>query len=300
MTDDECVSFLQWALPRMHLYWPGYRKVRAQVCKRVTRRLKDLALADAGAYRAYLDARPQEWNALAALCTIPISRFYRDRSLFEFLGREVLPSLARAALERGAPVFRCWSAGCASGEEPYTLALLWALLIQPRFPQLQLAIVATDVDPRLLERAAQGCYRASSLKELPADWLARGFAVNGELFCVREELRRPVEFLHSDVRRFAPPGPFDLVLCRNLVLTYFAPPLRDEVMRRIVSTLRPGGALVIGIHEALSDDLAAMQPWPGTRAIFRVASRDRGSGEQIDQASSDAGHTGASSSAVSS
>ena len=281
MTDGDCVAFLQWALPRMRLHWPGYRRVRGQVCKRIARRWKDLELADLDAYRARLDVCPEEWNALAALCTIPISRFYRDRSLFEFLGRNVLPALARAAAARGEPVFRCWSAGCASGEEPYTIALLWALLIQPRFPALKLAIVASDVDARLLARAVQGCYRASSVKELPAGWLPRAFERRGDLLCVRDELRGPIEFLHSDICRSAPAGLFDLVLCRNLVLTYFAPPLQVEVMQRVAAALRPGGGLVIGIHEALPEDLGAMQPWPGARAIFRKASRDQSSGEAV-------------------
>lgn len=104
MSDSDCVAFLQWALPRMSLQWPGYRLVRAQVCKRIARRLKDLGLADLQVYRNRLERRPDEWQALAGLCTIPISRFYRDRGLFDFLGRHVLPSLAQAAMERDDPV----------------------------------------------------------------------------------------------------------------------------------------------------------------------------------------------------
>jgi len=278
MTDADCVAFLQWALPRMGLNWPGYRKVRAQVCKRIARRCQDLRLAGLGAYRARLDACPEEWNALAALCAIPISRFYRDRSLFDFLGRDVLPALAREAASRAVPVFRCWSAGCASGEEPYSIALLWASLIEPCFPALRLAIVASDVDARLLARAVQGCYRASSLKELPAEWLSRAFERREDLFCVRDELRRSLEFVCSDIRQWTPAGQFDLVLCRNLVLTYFAPPLQSEVMQRITGALRPGGALVIGIHEVLPKELGALQPWPNTRAVFRKVNLDQSSG----------------------
>jgi len=275
MTDADCVAFLQWALPRMGLNWPGYRKVRAQVCKRIARRCQDLELAGLGAYRARLDASPEEWNALCALCSIPISRFYRDRSLFESLGRDVLPALARGAEARGEPVFRCWSAGCASGEEPYSVALLWASLIEPCFPKLRLAIVASDVDARLLARAAQGCYRASSLKEVPDEWLSHAFERRDGLFCVRDQLRRAVEFVRSDIRQWTPVGQFDLVLCRNLVLTYFAPPLQSEVMQRIVGAMRPGGALVIGIHEALPKELEALQPWPSARAVFWKVSLDQ-------------------------
>jgi chemotaxis protein methyltransferase CheR len=281
MRDSDCVAFLQWALPRMSLHWPGYRLVRGQVCKRIARRLKDLGLADLAAYRNRLEGRTQEWEALAALCTIPISRFYRDRGLFDFLGREVLPSLARAAMQRGAAAIRCWSAGCASGEEPYTLAALWAFLMQAHYPVLKLEIVATDVDRRLLERATRGCYRASSLRELPDEWVARAFETRDDLLCVRDELRRPIELVHADIRRSMPPGPFDLVLCRNLVLTYFTPLLQQEVMQRVVASLRPSGALVVGIHERLPDACTAMEPWPGGRATYRKLSEQRSSGEAV-------------------
>jgi chemotaxis protein methyltransferase CheR len=78
-TDAECVDFLQWALPRLGLRWQGFRKVRRQVCRRVARRIAELGLADADAYRLYLERNPQEWDALAELCRVTISRFWRDR-----------------------------------------------------------------------------------------------------------------------------------------------------------------------------------------------------------------------------
>ena len=143
-------------------------------------------------------------------------------------------------------------------------------LPDPTAPNL--TIVATDVDARLLERAARGCYRASSLKELP--WLARAFETHEDLLCVREALRPPVEFVHSDIRRSTPAGLFDLVLCRNLVPTYFSPPLQQQVMQRVVASLRPGGALVLGIHERLPDALTAVAPWPGGRATYRKGVMD--------------------------
>jgi chemotaxis protein methyltransferase CheR len=266
--DADCTAFLQWALPHLGRSWPGYRRVRRLVCRRLGGRLSELGLADLDAYRRHLADRPGEWASLDALCGIPVSRFYRDRGVFDALDRTVLPALAAAAPPRTA--LDAWSAGCASGEEPYSLAVLWTVRLQPRCPQLGLRIVATDLDERLLARARAARYAASSLKELPEDLLAAGFEPADGGWRVRDRFRR-VEFLRQDLREAMPDGPFDLILCRNAVLTYYAPTVQLAVMRRIAERLRPGGALVIGIHESLPDGLAGLAPWPGARGIHRRA-----------------------------
>lgn len=137
----------------------GISQGAGQVCKRVRHRLQELALADVAAYRAYLEFYPAEWEVLDGMCHITISRFYRDKGVFDFLARQVLPEIVRMALERGEKTLRCWSAGCASGEDPYTLALLWQLHLKPRFPDLAMRIVATDADAAMFKRAELACYR---------------------------------------------------------------------------------------------------------------------------------------------
>ena len=123
--DPAGVEFLQWCLPRMHLRWPGFRKVRRQVLKRINRRLQELGLPSVKAYQGYLEDHPVEWATLDSLCWISISRFYRDQSIFQYLENALLPRLARLVIGRGESELRCWSAGCAGGEEPYTLAIVW-------------------------------------------------------------------------------------------------------------------------------------------------------------------------------
>jgi chemotaxis protein methyltransferase CheR len=268
MTDSDCIGFLQAVLPRLGLRWPGFRRVRRIVCKRLARRLRELNLPDLAAYRALLDSRPEEWAVLDRYCRIPISRFYRDCEVFGHLEHSVLPALAEAAVAAGRSELACWSACCASGEEPYTLAILWRLRLQDRFPELGLRIVATDIDAQVLRRARTGCYRASSLKALPPPLLAEAFTRHGGERCVREEYRA-IEILQQDIRQALPEGDFDLVLCRNAVLTYFEPELQREVMGRAAARLRAGGALVIGLHEALPANLPGFAPWPGARAIYR-------------------------------
>ena len=91
MTERNTLQFLQWALPKLGLAWPGYRRVHHQVCKRIGRRLAELHLADAAQYRAYVEGHPEEWPVLDAFCRISISRFYRDKAVFDYLGAAVLP-----------------------------------------------------------------------------------------------------------------------------------------------------------------------------------------------------------------
>src|SRR5262249_23515771 len=99
VNDPELVTFLQWALPRLGLRWQGYRKVRARVRKKLNERLRALGLPDIAAYRDRLEVHPQEWAVLDALCRITISRFHRDRGVFDHLRRIVLPGLAERATE---------------------------------------------------------------------------------------------------------------------------------------------------------------------------------------------------------
>ena len=119
------IAFFQWALPQLRLYWPGYRKVHRQVRKRVHQRIQALRLSGLAEYRWYLESHPDEWRVLDTLCHIIISRFSRDKQLYALLARQVLPKLAKQAQRHGENNLRIWSAGCASGEEPYSMSILW-------------------------------------------------------------------------------------------------------------------------------------------------------------------------------
>ena len=145
MKDPDCVHFLQQVLPQLHLRWSGFRRVRRQVCRRLRSRIQELDLADFSDYAAYLLAHPDEWSVVDACCRITISRFYRDRQVFEQLSQE-LPRLTKLALARGDSSLRCWSAGCASGEEAYTLKLMEHFCLSGSDFSLPLQILATDVD----------------------------------------------------------------------------------------------------------------------------------------------------------
>lgn len=269
MKDVQCVKFLRWALPRMHMRWAGFRKVRAQVCKRIDRRVRDLGLTGVDEYQAYLGEHPDEWARLDPLCRITISRFYRDQRVFAVLAQEVLPSLVITMRERGDSRLRIWSAGCSSGEEPYTLSALWIIELQSRYPDATIEIIATDADPRVLDRARAARYKFGSLKNVPEGWRKQVFSRDGDTFQVKTEYKRDIEFINQDIRHELPEGRFDLVLCRNLVFTYFDDPAQVDVLKRVLGTMHNGAALVIGAQENLPEGAQGLSVWFDKQRIYR-------------------------------
>jgi len=270
VNDAECVAFLQWALPRMRMRWAGFRRVRRQVRRRISARLAQLGVSDADGYRAYLEAHPSEWEVLDRCCRVTVSRFFRNRGVFEFLFESVLPELAARAAARGDSSIRVWCAGCASGEEPYTIALGE---IRPG-----LKLVATDADAHMIERARIAEYPAGSLRELPAEWRSRGFDDVSSGFRLRSAYRRRVEFRCEDVRRTMPAGPFDLIVCRNFVFTYFEASLQAALACGMAQRLVPGGALLLGHHETLPAGTPGFAVWDRARAVYRSSLQRTDSG----------------------
>jgi chemotaxis protein methyltransferase CheR len=266
--DTDCIAFLQWALPRLDLRWLGFRKVRRRVCRRIARRVADLGLGDLAAYRQQLEADPAEWQALDDCCRITISRFFRDRRVFDILRANVLPDVAANAAREGREA-RIWSAGCASAEEPYTLKILWDLEIARSYPCVPLLLIATDIDARMLARAHQGLFEATSLRELPPRFIEEAFDRTDDRYCVKARFRQGIDFLVQDLRAQAPAGPFDLVSCRNVAFTYFAERLQRQTLVRILTQLSPDAYLVIGTHERIPGGDFGLAPVRGAPQIFQ-------------------------------
>jgi chemotaxis protein methyltransferase CheR len=267
MKDETCICFLQWALPRLHMRWPGFKKVRGQVCKRLGSRLEELQLADLKSYRMYLEANPLEWQILDSLCRITISRFYRDKGIFDSLRSQVLPELIKKAVCQGDNTLSCWCIGSASGEEPYSISLLWNLT-GVNNQGLDLKILATEIDQLMINRARKGCYPASSIRELSSEMRTRAFTKKNELFCLQEQHKKRVQFLQQDIRNAQPDSTFHLILCRNLVFTYFSRQLQEKIIRKILLCLKLGGVLVLGTHEELPGTLPQLVPMFQDKAIY--------------------------------
>jgi chemotaxis protein methyltransferase CheR len=269
MMDADYVQFLKAYLPHLGLRWQGFRKVRRQVIKRLQRRLRELGLQDLSAYTAYIERYAEERVVLDACCRITVSRFYRDPTVFAVLRNPILPSLAQVVSVEQQRELRCWSAGCASGEEVYTLKMLWERCLSSQFPELCLRIMATDADPHMLARARRAWYTLGSLKALPCQWRAWGFDRCHGGYVVRQALREGISFVEQDIRTEHPEGPFHLILCRNLVFTYFAEPVQREVLEQITEHLVPGGILVVGKHESLPPSTRQIVAYDGPHGLYQ-------------------------------
>ena len=269
MKDDECISFLQWALPQLHMRWAGFRKIRTRVCKRIQRHITSLQLTSVADYANYLELHSEEWRKLDELCQVTISRFYRDKMVFAYLAETVLPALSQQALQQGRRELRFWSAGCASGEESYSLALTWELCLKARFPQMGLQILATDTKYELLSRAQRACYPFSSVRNLPAQWRDQAFSKTNGDHCLQPVYKQRITFQYHDIRQPVPATGFDLVLCRNLAFTYYDQELQKIVAKQLINALRPAGALVLGVHEALPAECPGVEMWSKRFSIYR-------------------------------
>ncbi len=268
--NDDCVELLQWALPRLGMRWRGFRRVRRQVCRRIRARQRQLALDGAKAYRAYLQEHPEEWPKLDAMCRVTISRFWRNGRFFDALP-SLLQELAQQAATQRRKQLRCWSAGCASGEEPYSIVLAGQLAGEIGLP---VEVVATDAEAHMLTRAQRARYSGGTLRELEPALRDRSFERVDDEYQLNEELRTAVSFLRQDLRQQAPAGRFDLVLCRNLAFTYFDETAQGDVVRRLAEKMHDGGALLLGAHEALPAGAETwFEAWPKRPQLWRRHSK---------------------------
>jgi chemotaxis methyl-accepting protein methylase len=202
-------------------------------------------------YQALLDRDPEEYARLKDTITINVTRFYRNVETWELIRTTVLPQVCGVA--RGE--IRAWSAGCASGEEPYTLAMLIAehLESQGRAERLDSVTVdATDIDRECLLRARAARYRPETLSDVPASLAQRYFEMAGGEYQVVERVRRRVMVRSGDLCADPPPArSYDLILCRNVVI-YFERATQDRIFATFANALAPGGFLILGKVESLS------------------------------------------------
>lgn len=239
------------------------------VRRRIAVRMRACGVQTYADYGAMLDRAPEELERLRDALTINVTRFYRNVDTWEALRTTVVPDLCARVL--GA--VRVWSAGCASGEEAYTLAMLFADRFMDDMNGLtRLAIDATDIDRRSLARAEAGRYASAAITELPARYVTRYFdEMDGE-YVVRPNLRRQVHVAHHDLSRTPPPRAYHLILCRNVVI-YFDRVVQEQLFRRFADALAPGGYLVLGKVETLfgpaRDRLTVVDP---RERIFRRVS----------------------------
>lgn len=237
--------------------WRGYRKVRRGVQKRLVRHMHALNCKTVSEYRSRLDRDEEARREMKRRLTVSISRFFRDQRMWHVLKASVLPALVRDH-PQGLQV---WSAGCARGEEPYTLAAVWSRIPEPKPP---LRILATDLHPDYLDQARTGVYGQGSLRDVTPEFRETMFQRQApNQWRVKPHLRPPITWRVHDLVADPPPErEFAIIFLRNNLLTYFDEPIRSAAFSRIVGQLPPGGVLAIGAHERLPEGDFNLVPHP--------------------------------------
>lgn len=220
--------------------------------RRIASRMRARGAEDYVAYAAVLRDDPAEYDALLDALTINVTHLYRDQDVWEGVAERVLPELWALP----ASMLHTWVAGCASGEEAYTVASLWHLFVEGAGAPAGLdrvRITATDLDPGVLAAARKGRYAREAFRDTPVHVRQRYFTPSEPAMAL-PALRNLLTFERGDLLSTAPAaGSVHLITCRN-VLTYFDRPSQDAVFRRFHDALAPGGFLVLGKAESLLGD----------------------------------------------
>jgi chemotaxis methyl-accepting protein methylase len=226
---------------------------------------------DYASYLRYLSAHPEEIDLLLDALTITVSSFFRDPLVFEILREFVIPSLIELDPPGG---LRVWSAGCARGEEAYSVSILIRESFSRETPELPIYILASDIDKPALARAAQGLYQGDALAEVKKQYLDTYFYPDGDGYRIMDGIRSPVIFVRHDITSCHPPkegvfSDYHLILCRN-TLIYFSQELGEKIVTSLARSLIPGGYLVLGEAETIPAPLMRefSEIFPRTR-IYR-------------------------------
>ncbi len=253
------------------------RYKRPTILRRLQRRMVATGSSQLSDYTLHLAHHPEEYAQLIASFLISVTEFFRDASLFAVLRERVLPDLIADARMRGN-VLRIWSAGCATGEEAYSLAILVAEALGAEIEQFSVQIFATDLDEEAVAFARRGLYSAASLASVPQLTRLRHFTARDGSYEIAPRIRGTVTFGQHDLGQRAPFPRIDLVLCRN-VLIYFTPDLQRRVLLLFAFALRDGGYLALGkaesaqllaTHFASADERVKLYRRHGERVLLPI------------------------------
>ncbi|HEV2639674.1 MAG TPA: CheR family methyltransferase [Actinocrinis sp.] len=242
----------------------GYK--RSSLARRIRKRMTDAGVPDFAGYRDRLETDADEFRALFNTILINVTSVFRDTEAWTYLQREVLPDLLAATGPEQE--IRVWSAGCSTGEEPYSLAILFAEVLGIAECVKRVKIYATDIDEDALRDARTGSYPARSLEPLSAELRERYFDAAGGQYALRPDLRRRVIFGRHDITRDAPISRLDLLVCRN-TLMYFNVEAQKQIVDRFHFALREGGHLFLGKAEMLLSDSERFEVASMRQRVFR-------------------------------
>jgi len=224
----------------------GYK--RSSLMRRVHRRMQAVEIDSFEDYHDYLEVHPEEFAYLFNTILINVTSFFRDREAWDYLREDVIPQVIETNPEEGH--IRIWSAGCAAGEEAYSLAMLFAEELGVEACVERVKVYATDVDEDALAHARQASYRPEALEPVPEDMREKYFNLEGGTYTFRNDLRRTVIFGRHDLIQDAPISRLDLLACRN-TLIYLNAETQRHVLARFHFALNDDGFLFLGKAEML-------------------------------------------------
>jgi two-component system CheB/CheR fusion protein len=246
----------------------GYK--RSSLIRRVDRRMAQVGLSDYAEYQDFLQVHPDEFTALFNTILINVTGFFRDPDAWDYLRSDILKPIL-ATRPGNAPI-RVWSAGCASGEEAYTLAIVLAEALGVEEFRERVKIYATDVDEEQLTEARQAGYTEQQIAAVPAELVPKYFEQSAGKYLFRKDLRRSVIFGRNDLVQDAPISRIDLLTCRN-TLMYFNAETQAKILTRFHFALSEGGILFLGRAEMLLSHGGIFTPVDLKRRVFRRVPR---------------------------
>lgn len=234
----------------------GYK--RSSLTRRVNKRMQTVNIQGYSNYLDYLEVHPEEFNHLFNTLLINVTAFFRDRPAWEYLSSEIMPRILQAK-DPKEPI-RVWTAGCASGEEAYTIAIMLAELLGTEQFRERVKIYATDVDEEALNQARQATYLGRELHGLTSEQVEEFFEQNEDRYTFRKDLRRAVIFGRHDLIQDAPISKIDLLVCRN-TLMYFNAETQSRILVRFHFALRDGGFIFWGKPKCCSPTPICLRPF---------------------------------------
>ena len=221
---------------------------KASIARRISKRLYENHLETYEQYMEYLDKHPEEYAKLFDTLLINVTEFFRDPEAWEVLKNDVLPKMI-ARKNKGEQI-RIWSAGCASGEEAYSIAMLLSDQLGDALGEYDVRIYGTDIDEAALNEARKGTYPSARLKNVSPEQLEKYFQREDDTYKVKRNVRQLIAFGRQDLILDAPISHLDLIICRN-VLIYFNLELQSRIVIKFHYALNRNGYVFFGKSESL-------------------------------------------------
>jgi two-component system CheB/CheR fusion protein len=264
----EFLQLLEFLKRNRGFDFTGYKS--SSVLRRITKRMQSVGVDSFADYTDYLEVHPEEFGQLFNTILINVTEFFRDSQNWEYIMREVIPTIV-ASKPPDEPI-RIWSAGCASGEEPYTAAMAFAEVLGMDQFRERVKIYATDVDEEALNQARQASYNSRECQGVPPELMEKYFEISLRRSVVQKDLRKSVIFGRHDLIQDAPVSRIDLLICRN-TLMYFNTETQARILARFHFALREGGFLFLGKAEMLFSEASTFVPVDLRRRIFTKVNR---------------------------